>query len=101
MRSVGRNIQRVTSAHNRLVATEGRLHLTFEQDKGLLEVVPVWWRPAPWRDVHIDNAEASIGLVARHGDGVGTADQADVREVLIFVGLRQRQTAFAVVWRDG
>src|ERR1039458_7791409 len=49
-------------------------------------------------DVHATAlAEASIGLLARHGDGIGIADQADVREV---VGLCQRKSAFGVVWRD-
>jgi hypothetical protein len=90
MGSVGRNVQRLASAHDRLLATKGRFHLAFEQDKGLLEVMPMRRRPASRRDVHIDNAEASIGLLARHGDGVGIADQTDVRKV---VGLRQRETA--------
>jgi hypothetical protein len=94
MRSVGRNVQRVAGAHRRLLAAEGCFHLAFEQDKGLLEVMPMRWRSATWRDVHINYAEASIGLLARHGDGVGVADQTDVREV---VGLRQREIAFGVV----
>ena len=96
MRSVGRNVQRVAGSHARLLAAEGRFHLTFEQDKGLLEVMPMWRRSATWRDVHVDDAEASVGLLARHGDGVGIADETDVREV---VGLRQRETAFEVVRR--
>jgi hypothetical protein len=96
MRSVRRNVQRVAGAHARLLAAEGRFHLTFEQDKGLLEVMPMRRRSATWRDVHVDDAEASVGLLARHGDGVGIADETDVREV---IGLRQRETAFAVVRR--
>ena len=84
-----------------LLAAEGCLHLTFQQDKGLLEVVPVRWRPSVWRDVHINHAEASTGIFARHRDGIGVAYQAYVREVSIFVGLRLRQIAFGVVWRDG
>jgi hypothetical protein len=54
-------------------------------------------RAATGRDVHIDYAETSSGLVARYGDGVGIADQTDVRKV---VGLRQREIAFGVVGRD-
>ena len=88
MGSVGRNVQRVANPHDRLLATKGRFHLAFEQDKGLLEVMPMRGRPAPWRDVHINNAEASIGLLARHCDRVGIADQTDVRKV---VGLPQRE----------
>ena len=58
--------------------------------------MPMRWRAATWRDVHIDDAESSAGLLARHRDGVGIPDQTDVRE---FVGLRQRETAFEVVRR--
>jgi hypothetical protein len=46
-------------------------------------------RPASWRDVHIDNAEASSGLLARHSDGGDVADQTDVKEH------RQPQTEMA------
>jgi hypothetical protein len=87
MGSVGRNVQRVASAHDRLLAAEGRFHLPFEQDKGLLEVMPMRWRPATGRDVHINDAKATGSIVARQGYGVGIADQTDVREVF---GLRQR-----------
>ena len=85
----------VSSARTiRLLATEGRFHLAFEQDKGLLEVMPMRGRPALWRDVHINYTEASIRLLARHGDRVGISDQTEVREV---VGLRQCEIAFWVV----
>ena len=56
--------------------------------------MPMRGRPAARRDVHINYAEASIGLFAGHGDGVGIANQTDVREV---VGLRQREIAFWIV----
>jgi hypothetical protein len=56
------------SLQGRLLATEGRFHLTFEQDKGLLEVVPMRRWPAAWRDVHINYAETSIRVCARHSD---------------------------------
>src|SRR6266446_3819635 len=97
MGSVGRNIQCVASVHGRLLATEGRFHLTFEQDKGLLEVMPMRRWPAAWRDVHINYAEAFIRIFARHDDGVGVADQTDMRKV---VGLRQGEPAFEVVRWD-
>jgi hypothetical protein len=64
---------------------------------GLLEVMPMRWRPAAWRDVHINYAESSICVFACHGDRVGIADETDMREV---VGLPQREIAFGVVRRD-
>src|ERR1700688_199283 len=55
--------------------------------------------PAAWRDVHINYAETSIRVFARHSDGVGVADQTDMKKV---VGLRQFETAFEVVrWDHG
>jgi len=54
-------------------------------------------RSAIWRDVHINYTEAPVSLLAGYGDGVGIADQTDVREV---VGLRQREIAFGVVRWD-
>ena len=70
------------SVDGRLLATEGGFHLAFEQDKSFLEVVPVWWRTAAGRDMHVDDAEAPGSLLAGHGDGVGISDQSDVREVV-------------------
>jgi hypothetical protein len=52
--------------------------------------------------VHVNDAETSFGLFAGDGNGIGIADQTDVREV---VRLRQRETAFRVVqryaWQSG
>ena len=47
MRSVGRNVQGFAGAHDRLLAAEGGFHLAFEQDKGLLEVMPMRGGPPP------------------------------------------------------
>src|SRR5450755_3483918 len=95
MRSVGRNVHRLAGMHGRLLATEGCLHLAFEQDKGLLKVMPVWRRAASRRDMHINYAEASIGLLTCDGDCVGIADEANVREL---VGLRKREIASRVIY---
>ncbi len=54
--------------------------------------MPMGWRSATRRDVHINYAEASSGPFARHGDGVGIAHQSDVRK---FVELRQRKSALS------
>ena len=59
--------------------------------------MPMGRGTATWRDVHVNDAKASIGLFPCHGDGVGIADHADVRKV---IGLRQREIAFRVVRWD-
>jgi hypothetical protein len=40
--------------------------------------MPMRWRATTWRNVHINYAEASVGVVARDGDGVRIADEANV-----------------------
>jgi len=87
----------LAGAHGGLAAAEGCFHLAFEQNEGLLEVMAVRRWSAAGRDVHIDQAEACIGVFTRNGDGVSVADQADVREI---VRLGQSEVAFGIVWRD-
>ena len=98
MRSVGRDVQGFAGADGRLLATEGDFHLAFEEDEGLLEVMPVRGRTAAGRDVHVDDAELSGSLLACHGDGVRIADQPDMREVF---GLSNGEASFGIVRRDG
>jgi hypothetical protein len=74
MGSVGGDVQGFAGAEGRLLATEGGFHLALKQDEGLLEVMPVRWRTAAGRDVHVDDAEASGSLLAGHGDGICIAD---------------------------
>src|SRR5208282_544088 len=96
--SVGRNVECLAGVHDRFLAAKSCFHIAFEQDESFLEVVPMRRRPSAWRDMHIDHAEASIRLLARDCDGVGIADQTDVRQV---VGLRQCKIASEIVRWDG
>ncbi len=94
MRSVGRDVQGFAGADGRLLAPERGFHLAFEEDEGLLEVMPVRGRTAARRDVHVDDAEASGSLLAGHGDGVSISNQSNVREV---VGFSDGEAAFWIV----
>ena len=76
--SVGRNIDRIASTQGGLLAPECYLHLTVEQDEGLLELVTMWRRPAPWRHVHVDHTESTVCVLSGDGDGVRISDQTDV-----------------------
>ena len=60
----------------------------------------MWRRTAAGRNVHIDQAEVSARIVAGQGNRVGIAYQADMREILVFIRLCQREIAGAVIWRD-
>jgi hypothetical protein len=39
------------------------------------------WRAAAGGNVHVDDAEAAGCVFAGDGDGVGVADEADMREI--------------------
>jgi hypothetical protein len=54
------------------------LHLTVEQDEGLFEIVTMWRWPAPWRHVHVDHTESTVGVFSGDGDGIRVSDQTDV-----------------------
>ena len=53
--------------------------------------MPVRWRTAAGRDMHVDDAEASGSLLACHGDGVGK----------VLGGIRDRAGAGEVVDKGG
>jgi len=46
--------------------------------------------PAAWRDVHINYAEACIRVFARYSDGVGVANQTNMRKVIGLASVRLR-----------
>src|SRR6266566_3621810 len=67
---------------------------------GTLMVWPVRWRPSARRDVHVDEGVPAGGVMAGDQDGVGVADEPDVRQALIFVWPRDGEPARRVVGRD-
>jgi len=78
VRGVGGDVEGLAGVGGGGDAAEGGFDLAFEEDEGLFEVVTVWrWAAAGW-DVHVDEAEAAVGVCAREEDGVGVANQADV-----------------------
>ncbi len=97
VRSVGGDVQGFAGVRGRLLAAEGGFDLSFEDDERFFEVVAMGRRSSAGGDVHIDDAEASVGLLASYGDGVGVADESDVWEV---VGLRQGEAPRGVIrWK--
>jgi hypothetical protein len=81
--SVGWDVDGFAGTDSRRVSAEGGFHLAFEQDEGLFEVVAMGRGSASGWDVHVDEAEAAVGLVAGEGDGAGIADEADVGKVAV------------------
>jgi len=100
MRRIRRNVDCIAGAHDRFRSTEGSFQLTFEQDKGLFEIVAMGRRPAAGRNMHIDETKAFGCIIAGHKQGVGISHDADVREAPIFVRLGKRQNPGEIVERN-
>ena len=58
-------------------------------------------RAASWRDEHVDEAVASGGVAPGEKNGVGVADDGEVRERLVVVGPRVSDLASKVVGWNG
>src|ERR1035438_10300837 len=101
VRSVRRDVDGVASLDDGFLSTKGGLHLSLKKDESLLEVVAMRRRATAGRNVHVNDAKASVGLVAGDGDGIGISHDADVRKSLIRIGLRNGEGAFRVVGRKG
>jgi len=97
VRCIRRNVDRIACSHDRFCTTEGSFQLTFEQDKGLFEIVAMGWRAASRRDMHIDETKAVSRGIARHKQSVGISHDADVSQVLILVWLGKRQNAVEII----
>src|ERR1017187_6399243 len=101
VRSVRRDVDGVASLDDGFLSTKGGLHLSLKKDESLLEVVAMRRRATARRNVHIDDAKASVGLVAGHRDGIGVSHDADVRKTLIRIGLSNGEAALRVIGRKG
>jgi hypothetical protein len=65
VRCVRWNMDSLPGAHDRLFAAEGGVDLAFKDRKRLLKIMAVGWRTAAGRNVHINQAIATSGIVAR------------------------------------
>src|ERR1017187_9347028 len=101
VRSVRRDVDGVASLDDGFLSTKGGLHLSLKKDESLLEVVAMRRRATAGRNVHVDDAKASVGLVAGHRDGIGISHDADVRKTPIRIGLSNGEVALRVVGRNG
>src|ERR1039458_175541 len=97
VRCIRRNIDCVARSYDRFCTTEGSLQFTFQQDKGLFEIVAMGWRATPRRNMHVHDTEAFSGGIARHKQGVGISHDADMSQVVVLVWLGKRQNAAEIV----
>ena len=75
VRGVGWNIDCVARTHDGRLTAEGGFHLAHKEDEGFFEVMAVGWWAAAGRDVHVDCAEAIVGIFAGDDDGIRVSDQ--------------------------
>src|SRR6202167_3838488 len=101
VRSVRGNVDGVASLDDGFLSTKSGLDLSLKKDESLLEVVAMWRGSTAGGNVHVDDAKASVGLVAGHRDGIGISHDADVRKTLIRIGLSNGEGALRVVGRKG
>jgi hypothetical protein len=101
VRSVGGDVDGVASLDDGFLSTKGGLDLSLKKDESLLEVVAMRARATTRGNVHVDDAKASVGLVAGHRDGIGISHDAYVRKTLIRIGLSNGEVALRVVGRKG
>src|SRR6202451_4643446 len=100
VRSVRGDVDGVASLDDGFLSTKGGLHLSLKKDESLLEVMAMRPRATAGRNMHVDDAKASVGLVAGHGDGIGISHDADVRKTLIGIGLSKGEVALRVIGRN-
>jgi len=100
MRRVRRNVERISRTDRHFVAAKNYVKLTFQNDKGLLEVVAMWRRSATGQNDAVDQTKAAIGIVPGEQDGIGVPDKTDMRKAPIFVGLSESENSLKIVGWD-
>jgi hypothetical protein len=83
-----------------IFAAKGGFNFTFEDGKRFLEVVAMRRRPAAWRNMHVDEAKTTVGVVASKQSGVSVSHDSDVRKTPVFVRARNREIALEIIRRD-
>jgi hypothetical protein len=100
VRCVGRDVDGLASAHDRLRAAKGDLDLALKKGERLLEIVAMRRRAAAGRDVHVNEAVAASRVLARQQDRVGVSYHPDVGQSFVFVRSREPEIAVEVIGRD-
>src|ERR1035438_8800918 len=99
VRRVSRNMHGLARCMGRFFSPEDRLNLAFENDEGLLKVVPVRRWAATWRDVHIDEAETPGCVVPAQKCRIGVTYQTDVNWNLLIGTRHDEVTGWIIRWQ--
>ena len=81
MRRIGWNVNCVAGLHHAFLSAKRGLDFAFNDDKGFLEIMPVWRRSAARRNVHVDQAITAVGIIGREQNGISVSDQTNVWQI--------------------
>ncbi len=95
VRRIGRDVDRIPCADDRLLTSKRRLDFPLQHNERLLKIVAMRRRTTSRRNVHIDHAKPAGRVFAADGDRVRVAHQADVFQACI--GLSETERAFQVI----
>ena len=82
MRCVCRDVDGFTRLDKLLQSAERSLKFALEHGESLLEIVAVRRRTSAGRNVHVNHAEPSYGVVSANQDGICIPYNADVRQIV-------------------
>ena len=85
MRGIRWNVDRIACANGGFFASKRHFDLALEQYESLFEVVAMWTGSTTRRNVHVDHAEAFVGVVSRNCDCVCVANKTNVLQLSVFI----------------
>ena len=85
MRRVGWNVDRITCTNGGLFASKRHFDLALQQYESLFEVVAMRTGPTARRNVHVDHAEAFVGVGSRNRDRICVANETNVLQLSVFI----------------
>ena len=101
VRSIGRDVDCLAGMDDGFLSAKCCFDLSIQHDECFFKVMAMRPRTTAGRDMHINHAEPAFGVVSIDGDGVGIANETDVRQLSFAIGIRGSQGAFEIVGRKG
>jgi hypothetical protein len=82
------------------LAAKNSFDLPFKHGERFFKIVAMRRRAAARRDVHVDQAIATIRVFARNQNGICVTYDTDVWKALVFVAVRKCEFALEIVRRE-
>jgi len=85
--------------HDGLDTAESDVEFAVKHYEGLFKIVAMRRRAAARGNMHVNKAEAPVGIVASEQNGVGVTDDTEVRKILIGIRPCNGQNPLKVIGR--